>query len=698
MSRFSYLIAAATAANSAVVIAEFLQMTHQQCVDFINGLVHDELASALQTHGRNPYFVFLLATIYVRAGATRSFPKILAELVYAAVFLQKEGTREFLEVLNQSSQNDCRKVARYLWGLCENVKPFQMTSFLKSKNSSPLMLFYWLQLAVRGNKQIVKELFQILGRIAQQNMTSNPKVDYTDVVRAIRDNQPYFLFHESNGVFAVILEKGYVGNLLNLFEIDWTFTMAELTLVRDFLRKRPINASWLLRTDYMSAECSRRLIGCVMNLLDLLNSSGRLTEAKLLLPANVARISEFVYFSDHHHLEAILRVNQFVFNTILVPGKYPVYDVLHFFANLHLRNAALFPSLFSRMLGALKTYGNKLLPDDLKKIQREILDFHEDRQTEAYIFAAFMCIDRPETIPCLQDHILLLRAILSRNGAHTLQVTPSSEVNLQEIVCALRHFFPDFLLNARVLGVNQMSFLPVVQVEPVSPAVVAFVVAFLQAQTNSFFCLLQILMLSNTLVELWANMIPVMDFIGQQAETCPPNDVQFQLNLVEMFHILHACFCKHDVKIQHFSDNIYGLLPKNPENSVFEAFIADSRFKDLTRGIHDERKVAQMEEVCNDYCIQHGATPEEAQRAIGCVLFYCCVCTIKSTQDLITIFGCGHAICTSCAGNLLSPQCPNCRAEITKKIQLSFEIRFREDPEDSSEKSSESAEKRQRQE
>ena len=700
MLSFSDLIAAANSANSAAnsamnideataaIISEILQMTREQCVDFINGLVHDDLASALQTHGGNPYFVFLLATIYVRAGATRSFPKILAELVYDAVFLQKEGTREFLEVLNQSFQDDWRKVARYLWGLCENVKPFQMTSFLKSKNSSPLMLFYWLQLAVRGNKQIVKELFQIFGRIAEQNMKQNPKVDYSDVVRVLLANQRYFLFHETNGVFAVILEKGYVGNLLNLFEVEWDFTMAELTLVReaeltlvrDFLRKRPINASWLLRDDYMSVDCSRRLIGYVMNLPDLLNPSGRLTDLALLLTTFAGRIAEFVYFSDHFHLQQILSVNQFVFDTIVVPGKYSVYDVLYFFMNLHLRRN---PALFSRMLGALKTYGNKLLPEDLKEIQRAIMHFDEVRQMEASIFAAFMCIERQETIHCVQDHILLLKAILGRNDAHALQVTPSSEVKLQEVVCALRINLPDFLLNAKVSSVNRRSFLPVVQVEPVSQPVVAF----LQSHPTSFFCLLQLLMLSNTLDELWANMTPVMEFIGQQAATCPPNDVQFQLNLVEMFHILHACFCKHDIKMQHFSDQVYPLLPKNPNNSVFEAFIADARFQNLTCGIHDERKVAQMEEACKDHCTQHGATPEDAQRAIGCVLFSCCVCTCKFTQTFMSIFDCGHAICTGCTGNLRSPHCPNCRANITKRTRPSFEIRFRKDPEDPSEQS-----------
>ena len=681
MYSLSDLIAAATSANAAVATADFLQMTREQRVEFefINGLVLAELADALQIHGGNPYFVFPLATIYVRAKATRSFPQVLAELVYDAVFHQKEGAQEFLEVLNQSFQDDRKKVARFLWGLCDRASQKDIESFLKSKNSSPLMLFYWLQLAVRGNKQVAKELFQILGRIAQQNISPKPKVDFTDVVRVLRDNRTYFLFHENNGVFAVILEKGYMGNLLNLFEVEWNFTMAELTLVRGFLRKRPINASWLLRTDYMSAECSRRLIGYVMNLPDLLDPSGRITDAALLLPANVARIAEFVYFSDHFHLQQIFSVNQFVFDTIVIPWKYTIYDVLYFFMNLHMRRN---PDLFSRMLVALKTYGNKLLPEDLKEIIRAILNFHEDRQMEASIFAAFMCIDRPEAIPCLQDHILLLRAIRGRNGAHTLQVTPSSAVNLQEIVCALRIVVPDFLLNLLVLDVNQMSFLPVVQVEPVSQPVVEF----LQAQPTSFFCLLQLLMLSNTIDDLWENMIPVMEFIGHQADTRPPIDVQFQLNLVEMFNILHACFCKFNVKMNHFGDKIYPILPKNPNNSVFEAFIADARFQNLTRGVHDERKVAQMEEACTDYCTLHETTMNCAQLALGCVLFSCCVCTCKFTQNFMAILDCGHAICTGCSENLRSPNCPKCRARFTKRMPPSFEIRFRKDPEDSSEK------------
>jgi hypothetical protein len=150
------------------------------------------------------------------------------------------------------------------------------------------------------------------------------------------------------------------------------------------------------------------------------------------------------------------------------------------------------------------------------------------------------------------------------------------------------------------------------------------------------------------------------------------------------------------VKVRDFSDKIDPLLPKNPENSVFEAFIAEQRFQDLTRGVHDERKVAQMEQACKEYCTEHGTTMNDAQLSLGFVLLSCDVCTCKVTRDFTTIIDCGHAICTGCAGKLASPNCPNCRAQITNMMRPSFEIRFRKDPEDSSEKSAESAEKKQR--
>jgi hypothetical protein len=682
------LMAAATAANAAADTHAFLQMTREQCDDFVSGVVPDKLADALQTYGEKPYFVFLLATIYVRAGATRSFPKNLADLLYDAVFREEEGYQQFLELLNCFFVENKKKVVRSLWGLCEGSTPADIESFLKPMNSSPLMLFYWLQLAVKRNKQIVKELFQILARIAKQNISPNSKVDYSDVVRAIRDNKTYFLFHETNGVFAVVLETGYVGNLLNLFEVDWNFTMAELTLVRDFLRKRPINASWLLQTDYMSAGCSRYLIGHVMNLPDLLDHSGRLTKDVLLLPANVLRIAEFVIFS-HDHLHHLFRVNQYLFNIIVFPPKYRVCEILLFFMNMHMLRI---PELFSKMIRGLETYGNKLLPEDVLGIQRSIEEIHPTRKSEAELFAACMCISRQEQILYLKDHILVLKAIYARNGAHTLQVTPSSEAQMKYFVDVLRKHFPEFILYAKVLFVNQVSLLPVVKVEPMPESVITF----LKTNSSLFVCLLQLMMLSNTLNQLWENMVPVMDFIGQQADRLPPTDVQFKINLAEMFNILHVCFCKFGVKVRDFSDKIDPLLPKNPENSVFEAFIAEQRFQDLTRGVHDERKVAQMEQACKEYCTEHGTTMNDAQLSLGFVLLSCDVCTCKVTRDFTTIIDCGHAICTGCAGKLASPNCPNCRAQITNMMRPSFEIRFRKDPEDSSEKSAESAEKKQR--
>jgi hypothetical protein len=117
------LMAAATAANAAAATHAFLQMTREQCVDFVNGVVPDELTRALQTHGGNPYFVFLLATIYVRAGATRSFPQVLAELLYDAVFREEEGYQQFLGLLNRFFVENKQKVVRSLWGLCEGSTP-----------------------------------------------------------------------------------------------------------------------------------------------------------------------------------------------------------------------------------------------------------------------------------------------------------------------------------------------------------------------------------------------------------------------------------------------------------------------------------------------------------------------------------------------------------------------------------------------
>jgi hypothetical protein len=673
---------------------EFLKVLsryHCKCVQFINGFKPNELADALQTHGQNTNFVFSLAIIYIRAGATKAFPQKLAELVYDAVFRQVDGTQEFLAALNGAFLVDKTKVSRSLWGLCESATSEDLNSFLNARNSSPLILFYWLHLAVGGEKQIVKELFQILARIARQNIKPNPKVSYADVIRAILDNQSYFLFHETNGVFAVILDKGFVGNILNLFEVPWNFTFAELLLVQQFLQKRPIDASWLLRPDYMSVQCSRFLIKTVMNLADdLLDSSGRLTEASLLLPANFARIGRFVYLSDHHHLEQIFRSNQFIFDTHVIPGKYAISFVLHFFMNLHFRRN---PELFSRMLVSLKTYGDQLLKADLTAMKTALTHFHEDRKAEAAIFAAFMCIDRSEQIPCLKNHISVLKTIFMviGNPIHTLCVRDCDPTKLQEIVCSLRKILPDFILNARMVFVNGISFLPVVNLHATSQPVIAFLQA--HALAGSFPCMLQLLMTSDHLDLFKVHMIAVMSFIGAQVDRVGQDDGQYQLNLAEMLNILHACFTKLDIKMLDFNNHICALFT-NP--IVLNAFVADPRFAEQTRGLRNDRKIARMRQECQAHCAQHGTTMPEAQRALGLVVFGGCpICTELSTPEFTTVFQCGHCFCTGCAEQIKN--CPNCRAKIIHRTQPdSLGIRFRPDP--APQASGQPAQKKQRQE
>ena len=662
------------AATNLAFIQTILQMTSDQCIEFVNGVDPKELADALQTHGANPFFVFSLAIIYIRAGVTRTFPQKLAELVYYAVFLQAEGTQEFLEALNNAFSADKKKVSRFLWGLCESASPDDLKSFLTAKNLEKLILilFYWILLAVRGEKQIVKELFQILARIAQQNIKPNPKVSYADVIKALLDNQEYFLFHPTNGVFAVILEKGFVGNILNLFEVPWNFTEEQLSFVRNFLQKRPIDASWLLRLDYMSEKCSRFLIGTIMNLAGLLDPSGRLTVATLLLPANFARIGEFVNLSDHDHLAYIFCMNHVLFYTHVIPGKYAISFVLHFFMNLHLRRN---PELFSSMLDALKTYGSKLSPEDLNAMKSVIQQIHLTRQAEAAIFAAFMCIDRLETIPFLELHIAVLKAILNRGVSHTLQVSGCKLTKLQEIVCALRSVFPDFVLGAQIDSINGISFLPVVNLQPASQSVIAFLQT--HALESSFQCMLQLLMTSTNLDQFINQLSSVMSFIGAQVDQVGPNDVQYQLNLAEMFDILNACFCKFDVKMLGFNNQVSALFT-NPV--VLDAFVADPRFAEQTRGLRNDRRIVQMRQECQAYCDQHGTTMSEAQRALGYVVFEACpVCTGLSTPGFTTIFQCGHCVCTGCAEQI--GNCPNCRKQITCRTQAdSLEICFRPDP------------------
>ena len=307
---FSDLIAATTLA----FLLSILQMTPEECVAFVNAFDGNDLTKSLETHGENPIFIFSLGLIYLKAKATRSFPMRLAELIYYHVHHRSQGSQEFFQFLNTSFEENQNSYPRFLWGLCESCSSKDVESFLKPRNSSPLLVFYWLQMAIQKQKPIVKEFFQILERIKK-----NPLI-FDDVKQLMVANKSQLLFHVNIGCIAVIIDTGVVFNLLHLFEINWNLTFAELELLRNFLRKRPISANFLVDPQYMTAECSCYLIGNVMNLADLLDASGRLALSVLLLPVNLVRIAEFVYLSDND-LATIFRVNHYVFNQILIPGK-----------------------------------------------------------------------------------------------------------------------------------------------------------------------------------------------------------------------------------------------------------------------------------------------------------------------------------------------------------------------------------------
>ena len=670
---FSDLIAAPTLA----FLLSILQMTPEECVAFVNALDGNDLTESLQTHGENPIFIFSLGLIYLKAKATRSFPMRLAELIYYHVYHRSQGSHEFLQFLNTSfeeNQNSYPRSlwGRSLWGLCESCSSKDVESFLKPRNSSPLLVFYWLQMAIQKQKPIVKEFFQILERIKK-----NPLI-FDDVKQLMVANKSQLLFHVNIGCIAVIIDTGVVFNLLHLFEINWNLTSAELELLRNFLKKRPISANFLVDPQYMTAECSRYLIGEVMDFADLLDASGRLTESVLLLPVNLKdkQIAEFVYLSDDD-LATVFRVNHYVFNHILIPGKYSFYKVLFFFNNLTYSNQ----ELFSRIRDALKEYGNKLTPQDIKLIPNVLKSMSDDIRDAAHFFLAFMCIERKENIGCLNDHIMLLKALLNRGTQQIIEVVPSSPANFPEIIRKLRACLPDFVLNLMCLEIRTpiaVQLLPVLQTDKQhSGAVHAFLE--LNTQNGSFACFLQLLMLSQTLRQLWSNMERVMEYIEHQAG-------DFTMMQSELFHILDELFNKRfKVGLPHFNDHIYGLLPKQPENnSIFDAFVADQRFHHLARGVHDERKSVECKKKCEEHLrtMPHGSTLDDAQRALGIILFECPVCKSYVTKAFTTIIGCGHAFCTSCIKKL--DECSICRKKIgSHRFECSdLNIRYKQKPDE----------------
>ena len=672
------LISDLIAATTLAFMLNILQKTPEQCVAFVNTLDAKQLVSALEEHGGNSLFIFSLGIIYIKAKATRSFPMRLAELLSHHVHHASQGSQEFLQVLNEAFDKNKDNFPRFLWGMCSNVSPKEIESFLKMRNSTPLMIFHWLQMAIREQKQIVKEFFQILERIKKD------PTHFEDVIRTLIANKTQLIFNFKIGCIAVAIDTGVVFNLLLLFEINWDFTFAELSLIRNFLRKRPINASFLTGpSGYMSEKCSRYLIGDIMNLPGLIDASGRLTEGVLLLPANVARIAEYVYFIDNQ-LGSIFQNSHHLFNTILIPEKYSIADVFIFFHNIHIMGNS---ELFSRMIYALKEYGNKLNTGDLKSLPQVLRKISDDRRDAAYFWLAFMCIDRQEPIGCLNDHIILLRAILNRDSSQ-IQVEPFFPTNFPNIVRKLRECLPDFVLNMMAHCVTWKTgqtqhcaqLLPVIQTELASDSVMIFI----KDNSHELPYMLQLLMLSKTIAEIWVNMAPVMEYVGIQAQQLPSNDISFMVMREEIFQILQEIFKRFAIEITDFTEKISALLPNHPTNSIQYAFIHDQRFENLTRGIHDDLKVSEMEIQCQTHLatMPPGSTLTDAQRELNVVLFDCSICISRNTPNFSFMFPCGHTSCCGCFEQLKRQQkkivCPICRADITFCVKMdNLGLRFK---------------------
>ena len=665
----SHFIAAAT---TRVFLLSILQISPEECVALLNLWDKNDILAFLETHGENPIFIFSLGLIYLKAKATRSFPMRLAELLFHHVCHGNQGSQEFLQFLNNSYEENKIFCPRFLWGLCESCSSNDLESFLKPKNSSPLLVFYWLQIAIQKRKLIVKEFFQILERIKK-----NPPI-FEGVIQLMIRNTTHLLFDPDTGCLENMTGRGSCFNLLLLFQIKWNMTHVELDHLRNFLREHPISANFLVDPQYISAECSLYLIGEVMNFAGLLDTSGRLTRSVLLLPMNVLELAEFVYFSDDD-LATIFRANHGVFNQILIPGKYSIGIVIIFFNNLMDSNQ----ELFSRICDALKEYGNKLSPQDLKLIPKVLKSMPDDLRDAAHFFIAFMCIERKEKIKCLDDHIMLLKALLNRGNQEFIQVTPSSPSTFPEIVRKLRTGFSNFVLNLMCLEIKTplvaIQLLPVLQTKP-NDSVSVYDFLESKAQSGSFTCLLQLLMLSRTIELLWANMERVMNHIEQHQA------VDFMMMQSELFHILDELFNnRFKVGLLHFNDHIHGLLPKHPEgNSIFDAFVDDERFVRIVRGVHDERKVAECKMKCQEYLkeMPSGSTPDDAQQQLGIFLFYCSVCMSDVTNGFLTsIRECGHTFCTSCFQK--SSKCPMCRIEIGTGIDCSkFKFRYKKEPDE----------------
>jgi len=656
---------------------ELTQISHEDSVDVINRTDKAIMNAIIERENENSKFIFAIGVIFVKAKSIRCFPLYLAELIYKHIFQGGQGHQLFLEILNQQFGQSKNNVTRFMWGLCQHISNVDIVSFLKQKNSSAIIVIYWLKMSQRSTKHI----FQIMERI--QKKSDN----YEDIINFLISNKTEILFDAINGCF-VNPEKKSFYNFSLLFEIDWQFTFGEIEQIRNFLRSHPINVSFLPNC---STECSKNLIGTILNLGNYLDENFRLWKEALIIPVNVRQIHEFIYYG-YFELERIFQNNQFVFDNLLVPERYQISDVFIFFHNLFLCGSYS----FSRIITTLKTYGEKLSEENIREIPNIIQKMDSSRRDNFKVWLALMCISRTETIPVIQDYINVLKALfIPRILTNSRGISPYSPATIHEVIDNIRKSLPDFILNTELFMLTwkidenyfSKSLLPVLQREESkvdsSCICIRSLINFLNIphpftvddrKVLLFPCKLQLLMLSRTKDELFSNLKDVLEHIGEEPIKASSNDLE------EMFFIMENIFKKLKISMDDFY-NIYELLPKHPNNDISEAFINDPRFSYLLTNFLEERKVKQLEQKCRDHLATMKADSKinDAQSELGIILINCSICMANNTSEFTDLLvPCGHTFCHSCSQKLVN--CPNCRIKIDYRLPMKkFNIRIRKD-------------------
>ena len=653
------------------------EISHEDSVDFINQTNKADMSIAFDEHNENSLFIFAIGAIYVKAKCTRCFPLSLTTLIYKHVFQGGQGHQLFLEILNQQFGESKNNVTRFMWGLCQHISNVDIVSFLKQKNSSAIIVLYWLKIAQRSTKHI----FQIMERIQKKSE------NYEDIINFLISKKTELLFDATNGCF-VNPEKKSFYNFSLLFEIDWQFTFGEIEQIRNFLRSHPINVSFLPNC---STECSKNLIGTILNLSNYLDENFRLWKEALIIPVNVRQIHEFIYYG-YFELERIFQNNQFVFDNLLVPERYQISDVFIFFQNLFLCGSYS----FSRIITTLKTYGEKLSEENIKEIPNIIQKMDSSRRDNFKVWLALMCISRTEIISVIQDYILILKELfIPRMRNNTISISPYSPATIHEVIDNIRKYLPDFILNTEIhmvhwtIGENYFSksLLPVLPTEEKSLSVDSYIRSRINYLADEhkiliFPCKLQLLMLSRTKDELFSNLKDVLEYIGEESQKMLPIDGSFIMMMTEMFFIMENIFKKLKISMDDFY-NIYELLPKHPSNNISEAFINDQRFSYLLTNFLEERKVRQLEQKCRDHLAKmpDDSKITDAQSELGIILMNCSICMANNTSEFMDLLvPCGHTFCNSCSKKL--ENCPNCRVKIDYRLPMKkFNIRIRKEPE-----------------